>query len=127
MGESTDLARYSLTAYVGNAGAPTVIVNGTEVPGVAAASCYTARGEIPRLVLDIAGDVTIEGDGIVHTTMPADGDELAAWLENIDPDELSSAALANTSMGTSPGQAMLAQLVKMARAGQAPEATTDGQ
>lgn len=124
MGDSTDLARYSLTAYVGNAGAPTVIVNGTEVPGVAAASCYTARGEIPRLVLDIAGDVTIEGDGIVHTTMPADGDELAAWLENLDPTEIGAAALANTSMGVSPGEAMIAELVRLARAGQkaAPDA-----
>lgn len=114
------LAEFTLSADVADGGLPTVHVNGKPVDGVLAASVYTARGEIPRLILDLRADASLTGQGIVEVAVDVNPDEIALWLEGLDPEEVGRVALEGSGMGTSPPRAMMAHLIQLARAGQAP-------
>lgn len=85
--------------------ATVVEVNGQTVPGVRAVALQSLRqaGETPRLILELAGDGVLEGDGIVEvqrpTTAADDGDAVARFLAGIDPAELSRQALERADWG----------------------------
>ena len=92
-----------------NPGATQIEVGGHPVTNVRSVAVKAEAGEATKLYLELVGDGTVEGDGIVHVVTPASRDAVAVWLAAIDPDELEKAALDRMSGfgGGSTGAAML--------------------
>lgn len=95
---------FRVVADVG--GEPVVEIDGVSIPGrIAGVSLAAARGEFPRLGVEVVGDpAEIVGEGIVVVEVRSEhGDDsprdVAEWLRNIDPAILSNVALANLSLG----------------------------
>lgn len=103
-------------------GPPVVTVNGDQVANVVGLTVRHVPPSLPQLVLELAGEVTVAGEGIVALGQEA-GDEVAylrSFLANLDPDKLDDAATmkfgADDQAGqviTGPGQAFVAALLDM--------------
>jgi len=76
--------------------------------------------EVSRLSVEMFGEGTIEGDGIVETIRYPGGDELRAyivqWLEEQDPDEVAH-AMNDLPLNIGPAEAVLEVLRKRAVSG----------
>lgn len=80
-------------------------VNDEPVPAVRAMALQVARGQVPRLILELDADGVLEGEGIVEVRREEAaagvdaGPAVAAWLANIDAEELSKAAMERMDWG----------------------------
>lgn len=85
-------------------------VDGKPVTNAVSVAVKAEVGHVTKLYLELVGDGTIEGEGIVHVVKP--GPNVGEWLSHIDPDELEKAALDRMGGldGGSTGAAMLAVL-----------------
>lgn len=114
------LARLTLSLQADRA--PQVYANGVQVPNVVGLTVRHVPPSMPQLVLELAGEVALEGEGIVAVeTGP--GDEIAylrQFLANLDPDKVDDTA-ANLfgqeghdgKVITEPGQAFIAAILAM--------------
>jgi hypothetical protein len=101
---------------------PLVTVNGEKLPNVVGLTVRHVPPSMPQLVLELAGEVTLEGEGIVAVERGA-GDEIdymRQFLANLDPDKLDDAAAnlfgqedADGKVITGPGQAFVAAILSM--------------
>ena len=103
-------------------GPPAVTVNGEKLANVVGLTVRHVPPSMPQLVLELAGEVALEGEGIVAVeTGP--GDEIAylrQFLANLDPDKVDDTA-ANLfgqeghdgKVITGPGQAFIAAILNM--------------
>lgn len=107
------LAQFSLDLRADRA--PVLVVNGQQV-AVAGLTLRHVPPSMPQLILELAGEGTVEGEGIVALDQGA-GDEIAylrQFLANLDPDTLERAAAGQFDLGAETnGQAFLAALVSM--------------
>ncbi len=95
---------------------PALTVNG-EAVSVVGLTLRHVPPSLPQLVLELAGEGAIEGEGIVAIDQGAAGDEveyLRSFLANLDPGMLEKAAAEQFDIGAeTSGQAFLAALVAM--------------
>lgn len=95
-----------------------VEVDGVPQTGLERVSADCVSGQDPQLYLTFTAGGRFAGAGEVHV-VESGAQAIRAWLDGIDPEELEQAALAaqETTMGpTSPGQAFLAGLRRLADA-----------
>lgn len=84
-----------------------IAVNDEPVPNVRGVALQAARGQVPRLILELDADGVLEGEGVVEVRREADagdatqGQLVAAWLANIDAEALSKAAFERMDWGES--------------------------
>lgn len=76
-------------------------MNGTPIPGVRGVRVDGPTEELPRVVVEIPGDVSVDVEGVTVAMPPpaADTDELDAILDAIDPGILDREVLENASLG----------------------------
>lgn len=102
-------------------------VNGQDVTGmVAAAELHLADNQPSVLTLHLIADGTIEGDAIVRTVeqVPTDdGQAIAGFLDQIDPDELEHIALQTADASCSSTKVMLQVLACWAKGEKWPDPT----
>lgn len=101
-------------------GGPTrVTVNGDDI-GRHVRSLHMAvrHGEIPRLVLELSGEGSLSGEGIIEVAGQPTEEEIGAylieWLGEQDPDDLTQSAMADAPMSVSPTEAILNELRRRA-------------
>jgi hypothetical protein len=76
-------------------GPPLVTVNGVEVAGVVSVTARHAAPSMPQVFIELAGEVTLEGEGIVIGDSGGDtAADVATFLGNLDPEKLDEAAMA---------------------------------
>ena len=104
---------------------PMVTVNGQrlDVPGLVGIAVRHEPPSLPQLVLELTGELVIEGEGVVAVDSGAHGDEIAFMrqcLGNLDPDRLDDAACRlfgtegpNGQVVTKPGEAFVAAILGM--------------
>lgn len=68
-------------------------VDGQPVKNVRSIAVKAEVGEATKLYVEMIGEGTIEGEGVVHVVRDDNRSTVADWLANIDPDELEKAAL----------------------------------
>ena len=107
------LARFSVEMHMGRA--PKVRVNDECVRAGPAVMLDHEQSAVPRLALELAGEGTIEGEGIVEVVRESNEvDYLRAFLANLDPTQMERAALEQLHQGAETnGQAFLAALREM--------------
>lgn len=90
-------------------GVGTVEIDGRPVAGVRSVAVKAEAGEATKVYVELTGEGTIEGEGIVHVVTPGSRSAVADFLAAIDPDELEKAALDRMRGfgGGSTGAAML--------------------
>lgn len=73
-----------------------VLVDGKDVSDkVAGLTIEAAPGEIPKVFLQLHGEGTVEGEGVVHVVKDQDMREIVAeFIANVDPSALEADALA---------------------------------
>lgn len=92
-------------------GTPEIEVDGKRVSNARSVAVKAEVGEATKVYVELVGEGTIEGEGIVHVVR--DGvdtrDTLTDWLAQIDPAELETAALARMGGlgGGTTGEAVL--------------------
>jgi len=108
------LARFTLDLSADRP--PVLTVNGREgeLP-IVGITVRHVPPSLPQLILELAGEVSIEGEGIVALQPEADEvDHLRQFLGNLDPTQLERAALNQFHQGAETnGQAFLAALREM--------------
>ena len=102
-------------------GPPAVTVNGEKLANVVGLTVRHVPPSMPQLVLELAGEVTLDGEGIVAVGQAAD--EVAyvrQFLTNLDPDKVDDAAAnlfgqedVDGKVITEPGQAFVAAILNM--------------
>ncbi len=111
---SMGLAQFSLDLRADRA--PALTVNGQSV-AVVGLTLRHVPPSMPQLVLEMAGEGTIEGEGIVAVDQGGAGDEieyLRSFLANLDPGVLEKAAIEQFDIGAETnGQAFLSALIAM--------------
>lgn len=68
-------------------------IDGKPVLNATSIAVKTAIGEVTKVYVEMLGEGTVEGEGIVHVVRDGTADSIAAWLAQIDPDELEKATL----------------------------------
>ena len=96
-----------------------VMVNDVDLSDRVTGLAMVARsGELPKLTLELRGEGTLEGEGIVDVIRDARPEDLRAavleWLSEIDPDQLAEEAMREAPMTASPVELVLAALQRMA-------------
>lgn len=100
-------------------GPPVVTVNGSKLAGVVGLTVRHAPPSMPQLFVELAGEVALEGEGIVAADNAGDtAADVRAALLNLDPDRLDDQAAqlfgADGPDGkaiTGPGQAFVAAIL----------------
>lgn len=108
------LARFSLDLSADRP--PAITVNGEQLDlSVVGITVRHMPPSLPQLVLELAGEVTIEGDGIVALQPDTNEvDYLRQFLGNLDPEQLEAASLRQFDEGAATtGQAFHAALLAM--------------
>jgi hypothetical protein len=92
-------------------------VNGVDLSsGIEQIIFEQANGEVPRLGVRFRGDVSLEGEGIIHVLPTVDGDPrelILAFLESVDPVALDAAALEEQSLDDAPGKGFIDALKRL--------------
>ena len=84
---------------------PLLTVNGEEVAGVVGIRLHYVPPSLPQLILELAGEGRIDGEGIVALDhQPDEGDDLRRILGNLDPDKLDEVAAQKFGMDDRQGQ-----------------------
>jgi len=80
-----------------------VVVDGQDVSSrVTRVTIDAPAGEIPKVFLELNGQGTLEGEGIVHIVKDQDMREIVAeFISNVDPSALEAAALEKLGGGLS--------------------------
>jgi hypothetical protein len=77
-------------------GPPLVSINGVEVAGVVSVTARHAAPSMPQIFIELAGEVTLIGEGIVIGDSAAGNTaaDVATLLGNLDPEKIDEAAMA---------------------------------
>lgn len=107
------LARFALDLSADRP--PTLTINGQPGPAVVGITVRHVPPSLPQVILELAGEVAVEGEGIVALAPAADEvDYLRSFLANLDPHVLEGAAADQFAEGAETnGQAFLAALRAM--------------
>ncbi|MBO0863452.1 MAG: hypothetical protein J2P16_00060 [Mycobacterium sp.] len=96
-----------------------VVVNGQPLPDtVRALAVRAGAGDVTTLTVELIGDATLTGEGIVEVSHADDLRDAAAIVRSIDPDQLAAEAQGQADMGSSFTKVVLELVADLLESGQ---------
>lgn len=116
--DAVGLAKFTLDLTATGSGSA-VIVNGLEVTEfVRSVAVRASHGDVTTLMLDVAGDGIIAGEGVVEVRNVEGLQDAAAIVRSMDADQMQAQASGRADLGTSYTKALLALVAETLELGQ---------